>query len=93
MFDNPGGKLKVIAKELFWIGCAFTVLASLLGTNSIWMLLFVLIIGLLTSYISCLCLSAFGELVESNTAIKESNEYILETNEHILDMLNPPAEN
>lgn len=100
MFDNPGTKIKGLAKAFFWIEVVAVVLAILAMGDYLFeevagliAAVLILVVGIGAAYISALFLAAFGELVESNTAIKESNEYILETNEHILDMLNPPAEN
>lgn len=84
MFDNPGTKIKNLAKTLFTISAALSIALPLL----LWMgdvidedLIVVIpifaIISIGISYVSCLFLAAFGELVETNTQIKESNDAIL----------------
>ena len=84
MFDNPGTKIKNLAKTLFTISAVLSIALPLL----LWMgdvidedLIVVIpifaIISIGISYVSCLFLAAFGELVETNTQIKESNEKIL----------------
>lgn len=84
MFDNPGTKIKNLAKTLFTISAVLSIALPLL----LWMgdvidedLIVVIpifaIISIGISYVSCLFLAAFGELVQTNTEIKESNEEIL----------------
>lgn len=84
MFDNPGTKIKNLAKTLFTISAVLSIALPLL----LWMgdvidedLIVVIpifaIISIGISYVSCLFLAAFGELVETNTQIKESNDAIL----------------
>ena len=94
MFNNPGAKIKGLAKTFFWIVVvAFAVAVLALGADELFesmegILLGVgiLVVGVGVAYISALFLAAFGELVETNTQIKESNEAIL-------NKLNAPAEN
>ena len=84
MFNNPGAKIKGLAKTFFWI----EVVAVVLGVLAMGDYLFeeiegliagvlILAVGVGVAYISALFLAAFGELVETNTQIKESNEAIL----------------
>ena len=84
MFNNPGAKIKGLAKTLFWI----EVVAVVLGILAMGDYLFeevagligavvILAIGVGIAYLSALFLAAFGELVQTNTDIKASNEEIL----------------
>ena len=84
MFENPGAKIKGLAKTFFWI----EIVAVVLGILAMGDYLFeevegligavvILVVGVGIAYISALFLAAFGELVQTNTEIKESNEEIL----------------
>ena len=84
MFNNPGTKIKNLAKTLFTIMAVLSVLtpvimymAEILDEDLFILIPIIALIGIGSAYISCLFLAAFGELVETNTAIKESNEKIL----------------
>ena len=93
MFDNPGAEIKRIAKTFFWIEVVLLVIGFLAMGDYLFEEVSTIIIGLIclalgitVAYLGTLILVAFGELVESNTAIKESNEAILAK-------LNTPTEN
>ena len=93
MFNNPGAKIKGLAKTFFWIEVAALVLAFLAMGDYLFEEVTTIILGLVglavgvgVAYLSALFLAAFGELVQTNTDIKESNEAILAK-------LNTPAEN
>ncbi len=84
MFNNPGTRIKNLAKTLFTVSVVLSIalpLLLLIGEVIDEDLIFVVpifaLIGIGASYISCLFLAAFGELVETNTQIKESNDEIL----------------
>ena len=81
MFNNPGAKIKGLANTFFWIEVVGIVLAILAMGDDLFeepiVALLILAAGVGVAYISALFLAAFGELVETNTAIKESNEKIL----------------
>ena len=84
MFNNPGTKIKNLAKTLFTIMAVLSVLmplvmlfAEVIDEDMILLVPIIALLGIGSAYISCLFLAAFGELVETNTAIKESNEKIL----------------
>ena len=84
MFDNPGTKIKGLAKAFFWIEVVAVVLAILAMGDYLFeevagliAAVLILVVGIGAAYISALFLAAFGELVESNTALKASNEAIL----------------
>lgn len=84
MFNNPGAKIKGLAKTLFWIEVIgvvigilamgdylFEEVAGLIGA------VVILALGVGVAYISALFLAAFGELVQTNTEISETNKQIL----------------
>ena len=81
MFKNPGATIKKMAKILFILGIVAAVLIGIfmIIEDDDLILAAPLAAGIIigVNYISCLFLAAFGELVETNTAIKESNEKIL----------------
>lgn len=85
MFNNPGAKIKGLAKTFFWIEVVALVLAFLAMGDYLFEEVTTIILGLVglavgvgIAYIGALFLAAFGELVESNTQIKESNALILQ---------------
>ena len=84
MFNNPGAKIKGLAKTLFWIEVIgvvigilamgdylFEEVAGLIGA------VVILALGVGVAYISALFLAAFGELVQSSIDNKKVNEEIL----------------
>ena len=86
MFHNPGGKLKGLAKVLFWIqiimfaGFGIAIMfggISVLGYEdapnivTITSGCLLIFLGILVAWISTIALYAFGELVESNKRIEE----------------------
>ena len=84
MFNNPGTKIKSLAKTFFWIEVVGVVLAVLAMGDYLFeevagliAAVIILAIGVGVAYVGALFLAAFGELVESNSAIKESNQAIL----------------
>lgn len=81
MFENPGSKIKIFAKILFWITIVAVVIAAFsLGWTESYSRYYsrserefhaeiffpILIGGGISSYLTCLFLSAFGELVENS---------------------------
>ncbi len=86
MFNNPGAKIKGLAKTLFWIEVVILVLAVLfVGADELFEeiegiigAVVILAVGVGAAYISALFLAAFGELVETNTSIAQTNAQLLE---------------
>ena len=85
MFNNPGAKIKGLAKTFFWIEVVAVVITILaMGDylfeeiEGIFMAVGILVAGVGVAYISALFLAAFGELVQTNTEISETNKKILE---------------
>ncbi|MBE5776017.1 MAG: hypothetical protein E7326_00740 [Clostridiales bacterium] len=76
MFDNIGGKIKNLARTTCILGIIGSIIVAIalfssnsnyeptIGAGFAW-----LIIGPLVSWLSCLTLYGFGELVENSTAI------------------------
>jgi len=84
MFNNPGTKIKGLAKTFFWIEVIGVVIAVLAMADELFesmegilMGVLILAVGVGVAYIGALFLAAFGELVATNTQIKDSNEAIL----------------
>ena len=81
MFNNPGTKIKNLAKTFFWVEMIGVIVAILAMGDDLFevpgIAIAILAGGFCVAYISALFLAAFGELVETNTQIKESNEAIL----------------
>ncbi len=81
MFDDPGAKLKLIAKITFWlmiIACAITGFAIGAGENASFGFLLSLAgaaVGVLLGWLSSITLYAFGELVEQTELIR-NNLYV-----------------
>lgn len=85
MFNNPGTKIKSLAKTFFWIEVIGVIIAILaMGDDlfeelsTILLAVVILVVGVGVAYIGALFLAAFGELVETNTAIAETNAQLLE---------------
>ena len=84
MFENPGAKIKGLAKTFFWIEVIGVVLAVLAMGDDLFeevsgliAAVAILVIGVGVAYISALFLAAFGELVQTNTTINETSTQIL----------------
>ncbi len=78
MFKNPGTKIKNLANSLFILLCILPIAIPLLMMaaeffdDDLFFLVPVLaLLGIGASYLSCLFLAAFGELVETNTQLLE----------------------
>lgn len=74
MFEEPGHKLKTVAKILCWLGIIGSVIAAVtLGKDrygfNLLSFAMILVIGCVTSYISSLVLYGFGEMIESTSNI------------------------
>ncbi len=79
MFDNSGKKIKSYAFLCFIISVIiFTILGIVLIRNEMTTVaIIVIVLGIILSYINCLFLSAFGELVECSIDTSETNKQIL----------------
>ena len=78
MFNNPGTKIKKLAKTFFWIEIVAVVVAILAMADFLFeevegliAAVLILAVGVGVAYISALFLAAFGELVETNTKLLE----------------------
>ena len=85
MFENPGAKIKSLAKVCFWVEVIGVVLAVLaMGDDlfeeieTIIMAVGIIAVGVGVAYVSSLFLAAFGELVETNSSIAYTNTRLLE---------------
>lgn len=88
MFEDAGGKLKKVADCLLWLGIIASVILAFVfgitkdryGDNEYhWnIILGVLIGGSLGTYIECLLLAAFGDLVESAEAVYKMTKRTIE---------------
>ena len=78
MFDNIGGKIKVLAVVVTIIGCivSFVFGIILFVEGEVGMGFLVIIMGGLLSWVSSFVLYGFGELIESNQNIQKTNKDI-----------------
>jgi hypothetical protein len=78
MFDNIGGKIKILAQIFVWIGIiASVILGFILCTTDVeWLGVICVFIGPLLCWISSMTLYGFGELIEKTCKIEKilSNE-------------------
>lgn len=86
MFDNIGGKIKMLAKVICWLGIGFSIFFGLLviigcaisegGILNVaigfFLGLLVIIIGALASWIGSFFLYGFGELIERTAEIAQN---------------------
>lgn len=83
MFEEPGYKLKTVAKILCWLGIIGTVSAAVTlgkdryGDLDLLSFALILVIGCVTSYISSLILYGFGEMIENTSGISGHTSRIL----------------
>lgn len=83
MFEEPGHKLKTVAKILCWLGIIGTVIAAVTlgkdryGDFDLLSFALILVIGCVTSYISSLVLYGFGEMIENTSGISGHTSRIL----------------
>ena len=78
MFDNIGGKIKVLAQVVCWIGIICSALFGIIivanGKNFVFLGFMIMFVGSLLSWCSSFVLYGFGELIE-NSEIANSNTY------------------
>lgn len=79
MFDNPGKKIKVIAKILFWLVLIASIAAIILEFRDnrhpeIKDVVY-FIIAPFAQWVTSLFLVAFGELVENSTKLASSSKF------------------
>lgn len=93
MFENPGSKIKRIAKIGFVlesISVIITAMITAIETSEVsWLLTIPL--GIATAYLISLVFYAFGELVSSTEENKDANEELLKINQQILQKMAPEA--
>lgn len=80
MFDNIGGKIKMVAKLLCWIGIAASVIGGI-GMICFEMVLagaVTIVAGCLCLWLGSLCLYGFGELIEETARSRKVNERLLD---------------
>ncbi len=94
MFDNIGGKIKLLAKILCWIGIVASIVCGLnliLGTwditTSIFLGFVVMVLGSFGSWVGAFALYGFGQLVEDNENRTALTEEILQEQEKIVALL------
>ena len=76
MFDNIGGKIKIVAQFITWLG----IVASIIGffilsmnDDSVMLAFIVLIAGCIGSWLSSLTLYGFGQLIENTDNLVRRN--------------------
>ena len=94
MFKNPGAKLKSLAKVLFWFILVFSVLYAVnlcffepasgeTGTLELITFFLLIVVSILSAWLSSIGLYAFGEMVENTHATREAVEKILKLEEDL----------
>lgn len=80
MFDNIGGKIKIVAQTLCWIGIVASVIIGIVfisqGEETILLGLLIALIGALSSWIGSFITYGFGQLIENSDILVESVEQI-----------------
>lgn len=78
IYNNIGGKIKVLAKVLAWIGIIacfiFGVVLIASSEDAVVLGFFIMIFGALLSWVSSFVLYGFGELVENSELLVLSKE-------------------
>lgn len=69
MFDNIGGKIKVLAQVVCWIGITISVIFGLISFENGGIV--VIILGSLFSWIGSFTLYGFGQLIENSDILVE----------------------
>lgn len=80
MFDNPGKKIKTLAKILFWVNVSLSFIGVIilttiesysptpfLGGYSIAIYIFIFLCGCLYAFLNSLLIYALGEIVHNST--------------------------
>ena len=76
MFSNIGGKIKGLAKAVFWIGLIFSVLLGLAG--GVPGVLVIGIIGGILSWLATFLFYGLGQLIENTDKIVHNQNQIIE---------------
>lgn len=90
MFENSGTKIRNYANVLFIISIVAVIICAIVfgrdayGDFSFGSFILIAVVGILVSYISCLFLSAFGELVENSGIIAYNTEKTVTSNQEII---------
>ncbi len=86
MFDNIGGKIKVLAKVVCWIGIAISVLYAVVlwsqrgyYQDTTILGLVVLVLGCLASWVGSFFTYGFGELIERVSGIDNKITAVINT--------------
>ena len=74
MFDNIGGKIKILAQIFVWIGIIASVILGIIlcNTDVEWLGVICIFLGPILCWISSMTLYGFGELIENSLEIKNS---------------------
>ena len=87
MFKNPGKIIKDYVQFLFWLLVVVVAVVGVLCilSDSILYGICIIVFGVLSAYVFCLLLYAFGDLVESNAETKANTEELLNILETLVD--------
>ena len=74
MFDNIGGKIKILAQIFVWIGIIASVILGIIlcNTDVEWLGVICIFLGPILCWISSMTLYGFGELIENSLEINKS---------------------
>ena len=84
MFDDIGGKIKIIGQILCWlgIGCSLFVGGLYISQEQIVAGFLIATIGALVSWISAMMIYGFGQLIQNSDIIAENMENLFEQQEY-----------
>lgn len=78
MFDNIGGKIKVVAQVVCWIGIITSVISGIVTfEESVLLGFLIMIVGSFISWISSFTLYGFGELIEATCETRDMTYEII----------------
>ena len=88
MFDNIGGKIKILAQIITWLETIAFVIFGIIVTTESAIGVVILIGGPIFSWVSSMILYGFGELIEKTCkiadAVSKEKEYVIETEDEVI---------
>lgn len=93
MFEQSGEKIKLYALAYFIVEVLILIISGIvcLANGSIFGAIIVLVLGFLSVYVGCLCISAFGDLVENSKENLNTNRQILKVLEELNEKQKTPV--
>ena len=94
MFEKSGEKIKFYVPLYFVVNVITIIILGiifLIGDNIIGAI-FALVLGILSAYVGCLCMSVFGDLAEDSKENLNTNRQILKVLEELKETQKTPAD-